>query len=132
MLGIDEIAETAGPVPVIRRGSRSYPVDADSGGLRFIDPQPITPSIFAKANEINDLFALGGPRPLVQAWVDAKIDKLRRICRRTTEILAAQSLSGAIAYKMATEGGPSWTTRWSTPHRPPSRIPTGRPRSSPT
>ncbi len=105
ILGVDDITEAAGPVPVIRRGSRSYPVDADTGGLRFIDPQPITPSSFAKANEINDLFAMGGTPALVQAWVDQKIDKLRRICRRTTEILCAQSLAGAIDYKMATEGG---------------------------
>lgn len=104
VLGLDEITENTGIVPVIRRGSRSFPTDADSGGLRFIDPQPITPSLFAKANEINDLFATG-MRTSVQAFVDSKIDKLRRICRRTTEVLAAQAISGTIAYKMITEGG---------------------------
>jgi len=104
VIGIDEITETTGVVPVIRRGSRSYPVDQDPGALQFIDPQPITPSLFAKASELNDLFA-AGQRTTVQAWVDSKIDRLRRICRRTTEVLCAQSLTGAIAHKMATEAG---------------------------
>lgn len=104
VIGLDEITENTGIVPVIRRGSRSFPTDTDTGGLQFIDPQPITPSLFAKANEINDLFSTG-QRTSVQAFVDSKIDKLRRITRRTTEVLSAQALSGAIAYKMITEAG---------------------------
>ncbi len=104
VLGIDEITENTGVVPVIRRGSRSYPVDEDTGGITFIDPQPITPSLFVKANELNDIMSTGLATS-IQAFVDSKISKLRRICRRTTEVLCAQSLSGAIAYKMVTEAG---------------------------
>ena len=103
-LGLAEIEADTGIVPVIKRGSRSYPVDGDTTKIDLIEPMPITPSIFVKAKDINDLIS-SGVADNVQAFVQEQIERLRNICRQTTEVLCARALSGSIAYKMGTESG---------------------------
>lgn len=104
VLALDDILETTGVAPVVRRGSRSYPIAQDQGAMQIIDPQPVTLSSFLKANEINDALSMGRAET-INAYLDGKVDKLRRTSRRTTEVLAAQTLTGKIAHKMATDGG---------------------------
>ena len=104
VLSLAEISADMGAVPVIKRGARSYPVDGETTSMDLFEPMPITPSLFLKAKEINDLIS-AGVEDNVQAMVTDFIERLRNICRATTEILCSQSLSGAINYKMATESG---------------------------
>ncbi|MCL2762225.1 MAG: major capsid protein [Treponema sp.] len=83
-------------IPLITRGSSSYPIPLDKTALKLIDPANITPSLILNAHEINEMRSLGVAQQ--QQLVDRKIDKLRKIVRKTTEAMAIQSITGKIAY----------------------------------
>jgi len=83
-------------IPLITRGSQSYAVPLDKTALKLIDPANITPSLKIGAHEANEMRSIGLEQ--VKQLIDRKIDKLRKIVRKTTEALAQQSLSGKISY----------------------------------
>jgi len=83
-------------IPLITRGSSSYPVPLNKTALKLIDPANITPSLIMNAHEINEMRSLGLAQQ--QQLVDKKIDKLRKIVRKTTEAMAIQSITGKISY----------------------------------
>ncbi len=102
-----ELLKIAGAVPVIRRGTPAVSIAAGSMEIDFIEPQPIEIKDFINAKELNDLAMLmnADNRPAIQAFIDNKVDNFRRAVMLTTEALAAQSITGQIAYPMQTEGG---------------------------
>ena len=83
-------------IPLITRGSSSYAVPLNKTSLKLIDPANITPSLILNAQEINEMRSLGLAQQ--QQLVDRKIDKLRKIVRKTTEAMAIQSITGKIEY----------------------------------
>jgi len=83
-------------IPLITRGSSSFPVPLNKTALKLIDPANITPSLVLNANEINTMRSLGLEQQ--QQLIDRNIDKLRKIVRKTTEAMAIQSITGKIAY----------------------------------
>jgi len=83
-------------IPLNTRGSASYPVPLDKTTLKVIDPANITPSITIGAYEANEIKSFGLAQ--VKQFVDQKIDRLRKIVRKTTEAMAQQSITGKIAY----------------------------------
>ena len=83
-------------IPLITRGSSSYAVPLNQTTLKVIEPANITPSLVLGAHEINEMRSLGLAQQ--QQLIDRKIDKLRRIVRKTTEAMAIQSISGKIEY----------------------------------
>ena len=83
-------------IPLITRGSSSYAVPLNKTSLKLIDPANITPSLILNAHEINEMRSLGLAQQ--QQLVYKKIDKLRKIVRKTTEAMAIQSISGKIEY----------------------------------
>ncbi len=99
----DEITKTTNTVPVVRRGSTSVPVGNDGRSIMYIEPQPIEVSSFFAAKDLNDLKLLD--KTGQQQVVTNRIDDLRRIVRLTTEGLAAQSLTGSIAWPMKRDDG---------------------------
>ncbi|MDR1420633.1 MAG: major capsid protein [Treponema sp.] len=103
-ISIAEIKDRTGAAPVVRKGTRSVPLDTGAVSGQLLEPEAFNPSIFSKASELNQLFALGMGTG-VQAFIRDAIETLRNACREGTEIMAAQSLSGAIDYPMATESG---------------------------
>ncbi|MCL2277557.1 MAG: major capsid protein [Treponema sp.] len=83
-------------IPLITRGSQSYAVPLNKTTLKLIDPANITPSLKVGSHEANEIRSLGLEQ--VKQLIDRKIDKLRKIVRKTTEAMAIQSLSGKISY----------------------------------
>ena len=83
-------------IPLITRGSQSYAVPLNKTALKLIDPANITPSLKIGAHEANEMRSIGLEQ--VKQLIDRKIDKLRKIVRKTTEALSQQSLSGKISY----------------------------------
>jgi len=83
-------------IPLITRGSQSYAVPLNKTVLKLIDPANITPSLKIGAHEANEMRSLGVEQ--VKQLIDRKIDKMRKIVRKTTEALSQQSLSGKISY----------------------------------
>jgi hypothetical protein len=90
-------------IPLITRGSSSYAVPLNKTTLKLIDPANITPSLVLNAAEINEMRSLGLEQQ--QQLVDRKIDKLRKIVRKTTEAMAIQSITGKIAYDIRNADG---------------------------
>jgi hypothetical protein len=103
VLGFSEIKRVVKNVPVVRRGSVAVAVEGDTGGITYIEPQPIEISTFLSAKELNDMKLLSDKG--IQEHINDKIDFLRRIIRKTTEALSAQSLTGEISYPMKTATG---------------------------
>jgi len=103
VLGVEELVEINGNVPVVRRGTAAYPLAGSSKGLTYLEPQPVDVSSFLGAAELNNLKLLGDKG--IQYWVRSKVDSQRRVIRSTTEALACQSLTGKISYAMKTDSG---------------------------
>ena len=83
-------------IPLITRGSVSYPLIHDNIKIEQIEPQNITPSHIVTADDINRFRTLGLQSQ--QQFIDNIIDKLRRSARKTTEAMAIQSITGKIEY----------------------------------
>jgi hypothetical protein len=83
-------------IPLITRGSSSYAVPLNKTALKLIDPANITPSLVLNAQEINEMRSMGLEQQ--QQLIDRKLDKLRKIVRKTTEAMAIQSITGKISY----------------------------------
>jgi hypothetical protein len=103
VVGARDLALPPGNIPVIRRGTQSFPLVPKDGSITMIEVQPVSPSIFLTAADLNNLKMLESTG--IQQLVDNQIDTLRLTCRLTAEALAAQSLTGAISYAMRGEGG---------------------------
>lgn len=102
IIGIKDMGLPTGNVPVVRRGSSSIPLAGQDGKLSFVEPQPVNPSDFVSGADLNNLRAMN--ETSIQQEIDNIIDRLRRASRATAEALAAQALTGKIAYWM--RGGP--------------------------
>jgi hypothetical protein len=100
----EEVKTETGAIPLIRRGSASYPVDATETTRTLLEVDPVSPSVFVSARDINDLIALGEAES-VKAFIAEKIELLRDRVSETIETMSRQSLSGKINYPYATAGG---------------------------
>jgi len=103
VLGVDDISETVQTVPVVKRGAPSTPVAVESREITYIEPMPVKPSTLLTAVELNNFKLLDGAGR--EAWTARKIDSLRRVARRTTEVLAAQAMTGKISFPLTRGGG---------------------------
>ncbi|MBN1839767.1 MAG: major capsid protein [Campylobacterales bacterium] len=102
-IGIDEIIETIKAVPVIKRGSSSVGIGGSTGSIKFIEPLPVGVKEFVGADVLNNLKVLTATGQ--QAYVNSRVDYMRKVIRATSESLSGQSLSGKISYAMKTENG---------------------------
>jgi hypothetical protein len=103
-ISTEEVKAETGALPLIRRGSASYPVDTTETTRTLIEVDPVSPSVFVSAKDINDLIALGETES-VKALIAEKIELLRDRVSETIEVMSRQSLSGKIHYPYATRDG---------------------------
>ncbi|MDR3124180.1 MAG: major capsid protein [Treponema sp.] len=103
-ISTEEVKTETGAIPLIRRGSSSYPVDTTQTTRTLIEVDPVSPSVFISAKDINDLIALGETES-VKAFIAEKIELLRDRVSETIETMSRQSLSGKINYPYATVDG---------------------------
>ncbi|MDR1278638.1 MAG: major capsid protein [Treponema sp.] len=103
-ISIEEVKAETGAIPLIRRGSSSFPVDTTETTRTLIEVDPVSPSAFVSAKDINDLIALGETES-VKALVAEKVEILRDRVSETIETMSRQSLSGKINYPYATADG---------------------------
>jgi hypothetical protein len=103
-IGIKEIQDVTGAVPVVRRGAPGVPVnEAGEVSITYLEPQPIKVTDSVTAVDANNLKSMGSQG--YRAFLAQKLDVLRRKVRVTTEALAAQSLTGKINYPLRLENG---------------------------
>jgi hypothetical protein len=103
-ISLEEIKAETGALPLIRRGSQSYPVDTTETTRTLLEVDPVSPSVFISAKDINDLIALGEAES-IKAFIAEKIELLRDRISETIETMSRQSLSGKINYPYATADG---------------------------
>lgn len=103
VLGADDVAQQAQPLPLIRRGAPSIPAVSESGVIATYEPMPIRTHKFVTGADLSNLQMLHGDGQT--AWATQKTDLLRRGVRLTTEALCALSLSGTYTWPMALEDG---------------------------
>ena len=103
VVGYKDMGLPAGNIPVVRRGSQSYSLAPTNGSVSMIEVQPVNPSVFLSAADLNNLKLLDPSGQ--QTYIDNQIDNLRRACRATAEALSAQALTGKISYPLRAEGG---------------------------
>ncbi len=106
-IGIKEVQDVTGAVPVVRRGAPGVPVSGGDASISFIEPQPIKVTDSVTAVDANNLKSMGAQG--YRAFMAQKLDILRRKIKATTEALAAQSLTGKISYPIRLENGSSDT-----------------------
>ena len=102
-IGIKEVQDVTGAVPVVRRGAPGVPVSGGDSSITYIEPQPIKVTDSVTAVDANNLKSMGSQG--YRAFMAQKLDILRRKIRATTEALAAQSLTGKISYPIRLESG---------------------------
>lgn len=100
-----ELTETTGTVPVVGRTGQPFNIGNDELEIETVAPCPIKPSINVTAAELNDLkMIMGGAS--VETWKRAKIDRLRRLVRETTEAMASIVLyTGKVNWPYRDNGG---------------------------
>ena len=103
-ISMSDVTAETGAIPLIRRNTSSYRVDTGKSSRTLIEVDPVSPSLFVSARDINDLVALGETES-VRAYVAEKIEALRDRVSETIETMSRQSLSGKIAYPYATADG---------------------------
>ncbi len=102
-IGYEDLAATIKNIPLVTRGGQSYALSLDDNKLKYIDPANLNPSYFVKSADLNRLRNM--PAQSVQAYINARIDRLRRAIRKSKEAMAAQSLTGKISYDLETANG---------------------------
>lgn len=96
-ISMREIQSVTGAIPLVRRDGRSIPIDANGAVNSLIEVDPLKPSIFASAKDINDLIAMGDTAS-IQSFITEKIQDLRDSVAASTEVLVRQAMSGKIVY----------------------------------
>jgi hypothetical protein len=102
-VSVNDLQQAVKNIAITKRGGEPVPVYEESMNITHIEPQPFRPSERLNGVDVNNLKLLDETG--VELLVNNKIDRLRRIVRASTEAMAAQSLTGSIAYPMAMDGG---------------------------
>lgn len=105
MVGISDLLDIVGTVPVIRRGGMSTPVSAGSVNIEMIEPLPVKPSKDITGQDLNNLRMILGDKASIDTWARDVTEHLRNTCRLTTEGIAATALTGTITWPVRLDGG---------------------------
>jgi len=119
LVGIDDVLEITGTVPVIRRGGLSTPLNSGGVTVNMIEPLPVKPSKDITGQDLNNLKMILAEKASLDAWTRDVIVSLRDTCRFTTEAIAATALTGTISWPVKLDGG-DWDVyevEFGTPHR---------------
>lgn len=100
---VEEIQRITGAVPLVKRGSRSYPLDSGSKTRQLIEVDGFVLSKFISAADLNTLLSLNDEES-VRAWLTENTEYLRDRISESTETLICQALTGKIEYPIASDG----------------------------
>jgi len=103
LVGRQDITDLALPAPLILRGGPSLPTGGGPVSLAAYEPYEVAQHDRLDAADLNNLQVLGAES--IEARLAGIDDRLRRICRATTEGLAATALTGTVRWPVAVEGG---------------------------
>lgn len=103
LVSVDEMKAVLNELPVVKRGGMAIPATTDNSiEIKTIEPLPVRMTEQISARDLLDLYALKGTNR--DLWVKNKLDKMRRVYRKTVEGLCAVSLTGRIVWPMLMDG----------------------------
>jgi len=99
----EDILSSIDVLPMVLRGSPSLPTSAEGLKLTNYEPLPVRMHDVVDARTLNDLKQLD-PKSL-DTWTSNKLDRLRRIYRKTTEAVCSVALTGNVRWPIALSNG---------------------------
>ncbi len=102
-VGIEEIREETGSVPLVRYGENPVELDSTDRVVTLVEPEPITLRKTIRPREIAGLQALTGQN--LKVYTQGIIDRFRRRMLSTTAALCGQSINGRLQHPIKTDVG---------------------------
>lgn len=115
VISYEDLPDPVKNIPLVARGASSYSLGEGPNQISFIEPQNITPSKRIPAQKLNDLGNLSKAEQA--AYINDKVDEMKKTIHISTEALCAQSLTGTISYDLKTVNGgfEKYTVNFGTP-----------------
>ena len=103
VIGIDEITETTGTLPLVRYGENPVELDQGNRVITLVEPEPISVKKVIRPREIQLLSAMLGEQ--LKQYAQDQIDRFRRKIQTTINALCGQALSGKLNHPVKTDVG---------------------------
>jgi hypothetical protein len=102
-LGIEEVQEETGTVPLVRYGENPIELDSSERVITLVEPEPITLKKTIRPREIAGLQALTGQN--LKTYSQNIIDRFRRRILTTISALCGQAIEGRLQHPIKTDVG---------------------------
>jgi hypothetical protein len=102
VVAVSDLQQAVTNIFLTKRGGEPEPIFTGSQSITHIEPQAFRPSERLSGVDVNNLRMLSTAS--IEQLIANKVDRLRRAVRLSTEVMAAQSLRGSIAYPMKVNG----------------------------
>jgi len=103
VIGIDEIQESSGTLPLVRYGEHPTEIDQQTRTVTLVEPEPIAVKKAIRPREIALLQTMLGES--LRQYSQDKIDMFRRKIQSTTAALCGQALNGRLQHPIRTDVG---------------------------
>lgn len=104
-VGVKDIVEVVGTVPVVARDGRSVDVSSGNLSIAFIEPLPLKPARKISGTDLNNLKLLVGDNTSLKNYAKGETDHLRKTVRKSTEGICCTALTGKISWPVKLEAG---------------------------
>ena len=103
VIGIDEITETTGTLPLVRYGENPVELDEGNRVITLVEPEPISVKKVIRPREIQMLSSMLGQG--LKQYATDQIDRFRRKIQTTINALCGQALNGKLNHPIKTDVG---------------------------
>jgi len=103
VIGIDEITETTGTLPLIRYGENPVELDEGNRVITLVEPEPISVKKVIRPREIQMLSSMLSQG--LKQYATEQTDRFRRKIQATINALCGQALNGKLQHPIKTDVG---------------------------
>jgi len=103
VIGIDEIVETTGTLPLVRYGESPVELDQGNRVITLVEPEPIAVKKVIRPREVQMLASMLGTG--AKQYAQDQIDRFRRKIQTTINALCGQALNGKLNHPVKTDVG---------------------------
>ena len=103
VIGIDEIAETTGTLPLVKYGENPVELDQGNRVITLVEPEPISIKKVIRPREVQLLATMLNTQ--LKEYAQDQIDRFRRKIQTTINALCGQALNGKLNHPIKTDLG---------------------------
>ncbi len=103
VIGIDEITETTGTLPLVKYGENPVELDEGNRVITLVEPEPISVKKVIRPREVQMLSSMLGQG--LKQYATDQIDRFRRKIQTTINALCGQALNGKLNHPVKTDVG---------------------------